>query len=321
MVITDHLSEMNEFTRKAINPDNPKFPINALVVTSRQRDILGQINKQTIKPLRIMGNRLSSFMEAYLTKQGKRELFTDPEFFDACSHLSRMVGQREVTAMLATLYAKQMISAKVEAAQDISTPASDNIPDLMLSYMNYLNKELGDKKIEQVAFDDRTVHKDAMAVAWECLQELFRPSVISRETAIATLAKTWGDKAEAHLHYLEDRLMLIQTIGASEDQIRFTLDPLAEYLAALHLVDLYDGNEQQWQDFLTAAEAKPGAPASITGFLAAIEDCWETRAKVTKITAATLARFARMQSLTAASAPAPDPGAPASAARVVAMVI
>ncbi|MCS5698036.1 HEAT repeat domain-containing protein [Cyanobium sp. FGCU-52] len=319
MVITDHLSEMNEITRKAINPDSPKFPINALVVTSRQRDILGQINKLTIKPLRIMGNRLSSFMEAYLAKQGKRELFTDPEFFDACSHLSRMVGQREVTAMLATLYAKQMISAKVEAAQDILTPASDNIPDLMLSYMNYLNKELGDKKTEQDAFDDRTVHKDAMAVAWECLQELFRPSVISRETAIATLAKTWGDKAEAHLHYLEDRLMLIQTIGASEDQIRFTLDPLAEYLAALHLVDLYDGNEQQWQDFLTAAEAKPAAPASITGFLAAIEDCWETRAKVTKITPATLARFARMQSHTAASAPAPDPVAPPSAARVVAM--
>ena len=322
MVIADHLSEMNEITQKTINPDGPRFPINALVVTSRQRDILGQINKLTIKPLRIMGNRLSSFMESYLTKHGKRDLFTDPEFFDACSHLSRMVGQREVTAMLATLYAKQMISAKVEAAQDISTPVSDNIPDLMLSYLNQLNKDLADNKKEQEMFDDRTVHKDAMAVAWECLNELFRPSVISRDVAIATLAEKRGDKAESHLRYLEEKLMLIQTIGASENQVRFTLDPLAEYLAALHLVDLYNGDEQQWLDFLTAAEAKPGSPASIAGFLVAVQDCWETRAKQTSFSPATLARFARMESLTAATPPAPAPGPlePASADRVAALI-
>ena len=80
MVIVDHLSEMNEITRRTINPDDPAFPVNALVVTSRQRDVLGQVNKLSIKPLRIMGNRLSSFMEAYLAKQGKRDLFTDSEF-------------------------------------------------------------------------------------------------------------------------------------------------------------------------------------------------------------------------------------------------
>jgi hypothetical protein len=231
-----------------------------------------------------------------------------------------MVGQREVTAMLATLYAKQMISAKVEAAQDISTPVSDNIPDLMLSYLNQLNKDLADNKKEQEMFDDRTVHKDAMAVAWECLNELFRPSVISRDVAIATLAEKRGDKAESHLRYLEEKLMLIQTIGASEDQVRFTLDPLAEYLAALHLVDLYNGDEQQWLDFLAAAEAKPGSPASIAGFLVAVQDCWETRAKQTSFSPATLARFARMDSLTAATPPAPDPLEPASADRVAALI-
>ncbi|MFN9644345.1 MAG: HEAT repeat domain-containing protein [Cyanobacteriota bacterium] len=279
MVIVDHLSEMNEVTRKAINPDNPVFPVNALVVTSRQRDILGKVNMLTIKPLRIMGNRLSSFMEAYLVKQGKRELFTDTEFFDACSHLSRMVGQREVTAMLATLYAKQLIHAKVEAAQDITSIVSDNIPDLMLNYLNQLNKELGERRADHDPLEDRAVHKDAMIIAWQCVKEQFRPSVIDRGVAIQALAELRGDQAESHLRYLEERLLLIQTIGASKDQIRFTLDPLAEYLAALRLLELYDGSEEKWLSFLAEAQSKPGGPASIAGFLSALQDCWLTKGK------------------------------------------
>jgi len=297
MVIVDHLSEMNEITRRTINPDDPAFPVNALVVTSRQRDVLGQVNKLSIKPLRIMGNRLSSFMEAYLAKQGKRDLFTDSEFFDACSHLSRMVGQREVTAMLATLYARQMISAKVEAAQDVSVPVSETIPDLMLSYLNQLNKELGGTKIDQEQFDDRIVHKDAMVLAWECLKDLFRPGVIDRDVALAALAVTRGDRAEAHLRYLEERLLLIQTIGASKDQLRFSLDPLAEYLAALQLVDLYGKQEEKWLEFLAAAEAKPGSPASISGFLAAVQDCWTTHEKSVRIAPPLLTRILSMQNL------------------------
>ncbi|MEY4805970.1 MAG: hypothetical protein RLZZ206_359, partial [Cyanobacteriota bacterium] len=297
MVIVDHLSEMNEVTRRTINPDDPAFPINALVVTSRQKDILGQVNKLMIKPLRIMGNRLSSFMEAYLTKQGKRDLFTDSEFFDACSHLSRMVGQREVTAMLATLYARQMISAKVEAAQDVSTLISDNIPDLMLSYLNQLNKELGGSKIDQEQFNDRTVHKDAMALSWECLKEQFKPSVIDRDNALAALAVTRGDKAEAHLRYLEDRLSLVQTIGASKDQIRFSLDPLAEYLAALHLITLYDSQEEKWLEFFVVADVKPGSPASINGFLSAVRDCWAIHESSIHITPRLWARMNSMQDL------------------------
>jgi hypothetical protein len=279
MVIVDHLSEMNAVTRKAIDPDNPVFPVNALVVTSRQRDILGKVNMLTIKPLRIMGNRLSSFMEAYLVKQGKRELFTDSEFFDACSHLSRMVGQREVTAMLATLYAKQLINAKVEAAQDITSIVSDNIPDLMLNYLNQLNKELGERKADHDPLDDRAVHKDAMILAWECVKDQFRPSVIDRGVAIQALAELRGDQAETHLCYLEERLLLIQTIGASKDQIRFSLDPLAEYLAALRLLELYDGSEEKWLQFLSVAEGKTGGLASMAGFLSAVQDCWLTKGK------------------------------------------
>jgi hypothetical protein len=132
LVIVDHFSEMSEATRREIRPGHPDFPVNALVVTSRMEEPLDGVPKSTIKPLRIEGNRLSSFMEAYLRQRGKRDLFDDPEYFDACRRLSLMVGQRNITVLLAKLYAELLISAK-EGLRENDLP--DNIPDLMLSYL------------------------------------------------------------------------------------------------------------------------------------------------------------------------------------------
>jgi hypothetical protein len=167
----------------------------------------------------------------------------------------------------------------------------------MLSYLNQLNKELGGSKIDQEQFNDRTVHKDAMALSWECLKEQFKPSVIDRDNALAALAVTRGDKAEAHLRYLEDRLSLVQTIGASKAQIRFSLDPLAEYLAALHLITLYDSQEEKWLEFFAVADVKPGSPASINGFLSAVRVCLAIHESSIHITPRLWARMNSMQDL------------------------
>lgn len=295
LVIVDHLSEMSEQTQETIDPGKPDFPINALIVTSRQEEKLNGVHKTIIQPLRIEGNRLSSFMEAYLTQEGKRDLFTDSEFFDACSRLSRMVGQKRVTAMLATLYAKQLITAKLEAAQDIPVLIPNSIPDLMISYLNELNRDLTDSKLEEDRFDDRQVHQDAKALAWACLQEMYLPTTIRRETAIATLAEVRGEKAEDHLQYLEERLRLIQTIGATKDHLRFSLDPLAEYLAGLHLIDIYKEDESQWLEFLEQAQAKSNSPATISGFLGAVQDCCIVRGKEAKISSLILTKLAQIQ--------------------------
>lgn len=268
LIIVDHFSEMSEATRKAIRPDSPDFCINALVITSRFEEKLGQVTKTTLKPLRIEGNRLSSFMEAYLMKQGKRDRFTDTEFFNACSRLSTMVGERNITVLLAKLYAEQLIAVK-EGSSDDQMP--ENIPDLMLFYLNELNCSVTVDR-----FDNRTVHQDAKAIAWECIQLTFRPAAAKKDDALTTIS---GDDAPTRLNYLEERLRLIQTIGAAQDQIRFALDPLAEYLAGLYLIELYRHDEQLWQQFLQEAVVKPGAPDLIKGFLLALRDCCIAKGK------------------------------------------
>lgn len=56
-------------------------------------------------------------------------------------------------------------------------------------------------------------------------------------------------------------------MGPAEYQVRITLDPLAECLAGLGLLELYGAKEGQWKPLLAEVEKKEGVPQSIEGFL------------------------------------------------------
>jgi|LakMenE18May11ns_1017448.scaffolds.fasta_scaffold9934322_1 HEAT repeat protein len=265
LVIVDHLSEMSEQTREFIHPEMSDCPVNALVVTSRIKEKLGGVNKTTITPLLVEGNRLSSFMDAYLIKlDNARSLFTDSQFFEACKNLSNIVGQSKITVLLAKLYADQLIAAKRNLIGDIKPEdVPDNIPDLMLRYLNLLNEKVPEA---QNKLKNPTVHRDVQVLAWECLKTNYQPKTTKREDAIIAIGNNEG---EIHLDYLEKRLHLIQTISPAEDKIRFTLDPLVEYLAALYLCSLYRNDENQWSELLNHIDN-----ISISqGFLIALRDC------------------------------------------------
>ncbi|MDJ0771981.1 MAG: HEAT repeat domain-containing protein [Mastigocoleus sp. MO_167.B18] len=269
LVIVDRFSELSADTRDAIQPESPDFPVNALVITSRIEEKLGRVNKTVIKPLRIEANKLSSFMEAYLTLRDKRDKFTDQEFFDACNRLSLMIGERNITVLLAKLYAEQLI-ANVDMQQENSLP--ENVPSLMLGYLNEVNRDVTEDNL-----DDRTVHQDMKAIAWECLQENYQPGNAKLNDAIDALSDMGVDEPEMHLDYLENRLHLIQTIGYAKDEIRFCLDPLAEYLAGLYVVEALGDNNGKWRsDFFKQVDdlVKKGAQDNIKGFLLAVRDSY-----------------------------------------------
>ncbi|MGJ3254608.1 MAG: SUMF1/EgtB/PvdO family nonheme iron enzyme [Elainellaceae cyanobacterium] len=277
LVIVDHLSEMSEATRKQVTPDLADFPAKALVVTSRLNESLGGIPKTILEPLRIEGSRLSRFMDAYLEQREKRDLFEDEDYFDACRRLSRMVGQRNITILLARLYADQMIEQQQGAGGTL--PAS--VPELMLSYLNQLNRTIEPDNQR----DYLEVQQDAQRIAWECLKHTYRPTTATKANAIAALegqnngqnSGQNSEDAQARLIYLETRLRLLQILEPG-DKLRIVLDPLAEYLAALCLVDFCRENpEGYWQQFLNSIESvlehTNDPPEAIQGFLLAVRDC------------------------------------------------
>jgi hypothetical protein len=137
----------------------------------------------------------------------------------------------------------------------------------MLSYLNELYHSASREEL-------RSVQRDAKIIAWECLKENLRPAAAGYNDVIQALG---NDDVEKRLEILESDLRLINTIGAAQDQIRFTLDPLAEYLAAQYLVETYQKDEQFWKSFLEDVETKIAAAESINEFILAICECWSVK--------------------------------------------
>jgi hypothetical protein len=81
------------------------------------------------------------------------------------------------------------------------------------------------------------------------------------------------------LEFLEADLRIIQTIGPARDKVNFTLDPLAEYLAALWLVETLGPSERLWRPMLAEMDASLGAPNTIAGFILALRDCCTIKGK------------------------------------------
>ncbi|WP_158600202.1 HEAT repeat domain-containing protein [Fibrisoma montanum] len=266
LVLIDHFSECSEETRAEIRPATPNFFVNTLVITSRIDEPLGHINRHTLKPLRIEGNRLSRFIDVYLVQRNKRDLFSDPEYFDACRQLSLMVmGDRNITVLLAKLFADQMIVVK-ESSDETDLPKT--VPDLMQRYVKELNRGISEARIE-----DSEVLRCARIVAWECLKQTFLPSSAARTRVLEALN---GENGNKKLHYLEERLRLIRSIGEEGDWVRISLDPLAEYLAALHVLRANGANLDNWRKFLQYLDSKSIELKKISGFLLALSDCCQS---------------------------------------------
>ncbi|MBG1262056.1 HEAT repeat domain-containing protein [Nostoc commune] len=276
LLIVDHYSEMSKPTQGKINPNDLKFSANALIVTSRLEEKFQGIDCK-IKTLRFDGGKLAYFIEQYLKKCEKWNLFEDEqeEFLQECAQLARIVGDKKtITVLLAKLYAERMINAKENSSA--SESSLDNIPDLILDHLEKLNS--------QGEIDTRnqypTVKEDAKVIAWKCLEGDYKPKPVKRESVVVALD---GTNAEACLNYFENSLRLIKSIGYNNDQIRFALDPLAEYLAGLYLVEHYCENETSWREFLAQAESKP--QEEIKGFLLAVRECCIAKGSESKVPA------------------------------------
>lgn len=281
LVIVDHLSEMNEATRSLIRPGRPDFPVNALVVTSRHEEGLDGAPKTIVRPQRMDRKRLSAFMDDYLKARQKQDLFEGQEFFDYCGRLLATVGKDRVTVLLTKLYADQVISAKEGGALD---ELPENIPALMLCYLNELNQGITDDPLSK-----EDVHHAAEVIAWECLKEKYQPGQARRDAVIKALGRE--PDPERVLDYLERRLSLIKRDHLAGNKISFDLHPLAEYLAGLHLVKHYGERDDLWQKFFAQM---PGAPQTIQGFLLAVRDCCRANHLPTRVPAFVLSELDRL---------------------------
>jgi formylglycine-generating enzyme required for sulfatase activity len=311
LVIVDHLSEItDESTRQKIRPSqNQDYPVNALIVTSRDPEILGAEAVTLVQPGRITTENHADFLNRYLPEKQKREgvtvTFNPNDYASSYKDLGEMISLRQAaetkqgqqlgaTILLVTLYADQMIVEKQKREKfgkyyyTTQQNLANNVPDLMLNYLDALNNKDASQAfpggLMQPQEKTLKLHKIAQVVAWKCLEQNYKPESVSRERVIEALidleSQFQVDKpkelANQDLDYLA-KLSLIQ-FQSKDRTVRLSLDPLAEYLAALYKFWEYQSDQTVWMPFLEQVETRVN-PNDVRGFLLALYDCCDQKGR------------------------------------------
>jgi HEAT repeat protein len=264
LIIVDRFSEMSEDARQTIDPVSETHPINALIVTSRKRETFSNIKMDVIEPLQLTGSELTEFMEAYFKREKNIPLKEQPSAHKACDNLENIVkshGDRAIiTALLAKLAAGQLLAEK---------PLPSSIPNLMIESLNLLNDQVD---IRGHKFDNSTIRKSMQLIAWTCLQETFCPNAATLDKIVNAFENS-GFNNESHsvLNYLVNELRVVERVGNEKKYVRIVHDPLAEYLAGLHLVEFYANKLSEWKKFLKRADEFENTKTQ--GFMLAVYDC------------------------------------------------
>ncbi len=261
LVIVDHLSEMNGGSRDIMNPAAANFPASALIITSRQRETLDNVPMSRIMPTRIAGSYVSDFLGAYLRHLDRRQDFDDSSFFDACAKLTRVVGDRDITVLLAKIYADQLVMALDSGKVD---KMATDVPNLMLDYVVELNRNKA-----ETAPTDINIIADIKVIAWMCLKKTGRPMPAARADILAAMD---GEDSGARLAYIQEKLLLLHAPDPSGTRLTFVLDPVAEYFAAMKLFDLPDC-DAPCASATAFLDDLPSPANEIEEFLLSIRDC------------------------------------------------
>jgi hypothetical protein len=257
LVIIDGLSEM-ENRNCAPLPLRSDYAVAALIITSRNELLWSDVSHVDVRPLKISRDHLSPFITACL---GKTVRLPDTDLYEACGRLAALVGNRSITPLLARMYAEQLAASYASRHK-----LPENIPDLVLGYVATLNRA---RKTDDP--DHSTVHRAAELAAWECCRETLSVGYAKRDRIATAFASV--NLNITLLDYLETRLRLVRTVPPLNVYIEFLLDPLAEYLAAMWLINLCK-DRHDWVKFLNKVDRLAPRLESMADFLEAVLDCY-----------------------------------------------
>jgi formylglycine-generating enzyme required for sulfatase activity len=287
--ILDHVSELPEEARQRLLRH---LPPGLVIATSRSLDDgYRERPLSRIEPLQIATDRLQSFFLDYLRQQGQGELLKDDDLVPAQNQLRRIVGDKPITALLAQMFIDDVIAKRRQGL------LAGSVPELMLGYVARVDtpSDPGMWQRAGMVIDGVMVQKAFKVLALASHRQgaedrsLFQPVEFPLSLAERALAAADGKglKAEkqrqALLGYLID-LNLLRNPGADLSWLRFPLDPLADYLAALrqleHLEADSTGDGTVWQGFLAELEQRSDQERErMRGFLLALRDCCTEQSK------------------------------------------
>jgi hypothetical protein len=265
LLVVDHLSGMGEETRTLIKPQRDGFPAKLLIITSSlSEQFQFGANVQYIVPQCLVSTHMATFVDAYLMLKQSRHRLNDAMFFDLCQRLASLAGERDLSILFARMFIDQALSS-APAGEVVSKATPRNMPELIEGHVHGLYRAVSSDI--HIPPPVEILENAAKQVAWACVKETLRSRCIHISTVQSLLADRMDD-----LQWLIDMGLIVRG-GSDNAWLRFSLTPVAEYLAGLYLVEQYSENETLWRRFLSHAQAVAGAPQSTKTFLLAVHDC------------------------------------------------
>jgi hypothetical protein len=278
LVIVDALSEREPDTQKHVEQIfAQQVPINAIVITSRIRPNLGAVNRTTLYPVRLDAARVVPFLIGYLDRmEGVEQLKdgrTQLRLGERILALAESGRQKTtVTPLLVTLFADSARRRAAEGRPLDDMP--DAIPDVFVDYLRRLNS--GRAKSDGPLADD-TFIQGAQTLASVSLGKNLVPQDFLPNAAVAALTGEGitCDQAFALIDRLVASGVIERRNPGGNALLRFSLDPAAEYLAAIRqLFKLRTAGREEWQNHLCALRQTDGYPGGLEGYLAALATCY-----------------------------------------------
>jgi hypothetical protein len=188
-------------------------------------------------------------------------------------------AKRTVTPLLIRLFIDQAV--KLRKAGETFARLPKSIPETMLAYLQVTNPQ--DEATPNFIRDDVIVTA-VQVLGWCSLEPNYIPQDFSRREAELRLQESAHGVSSVNVI---DRLIkngvLTERSRAGSRLLRFSLDPLAEYMTALHwlnqlwtrarLQNERDEAAKKWAEWLSRLQTLASYPKDIGGFLLAMEDC------------------------------------------------
>jgi hypothetical protein len=282
LVIVDAFSEREPETQRYIEAIFATSAVfNALVITSRTEPRLGAIERITLYPLLLDQRRVVPFIVDYVARlpdaeplQGGRTLL---QLGDRILELAETEGEATpVTPLLVTMFVDSAISRAKSGISFDSLPQA--VPEI---FVDYLKRVYGAPSTIARNTAEEEFIRGASALAQASLGTRLVPSDFSIDEAIAALGTIGlGDRTTTLLDSMIRGGVIERRTYGGIAVLRFGLDPVAEYLSAIHFVsELRQLALSEMESHVDALKQTDGYPKACDGYLNAVATCYRAYSK------------------------------------------
>src|SRR5271166_6307230 len=277
LIIVDGLSEREPATQELVTRIFGESSIfNTLVITSRSEPRLGATARTTLFPVLLDAKRVVPFIVDYLARletvealqDGRVQLQLGEQILELAESSG---GKAPVTPLLVKLFVDSAVGRAAAGMSLHDMPRA--VPDVFIDYLRRLNS--GDD-LEGTSAQDEAFIAAGQVLAEVSLGATLIPGDFAPQQALEALGKANpAGQNEFLLARLVASGLIERRLLGGIPFLRFSLDPVAEYLAAIRkLFELRQGGRSAVDQYAAELSRIESYPRACDGYLTAFATCY-----------------------------------------------